>query len=183
MNTINTNKYIMLGLLSQSPKTGYEIKQMIDVNFDYYWKIGYNQIYPYLKQLVEDNYATKENKESVKGPNQIIYSITNKGLNKYIEWLQEDIKMVPTFKNEVLVKLNFGSSTDISANINLINHFKETVLMRLESIKNIKENVNNKWDNHPNKIYWNLVLNYGISISETELVWCNESIAILETNE
>lgn len=44
-------EYVILGLLSESPLTGYQIKRIIDVRFHFFWNESYGQLYPALKSL------------------------------------------------------------------------------------------------------------------------------------
>lgn len=176
MAKLNSNKYIILGLLSQSSKSGYEIKKVIDENFNFYWKIGYNQIYPYLQDLKYSGLVKVNNKKSDKGPNQNIYILTDKGLEIFLNWLNTEIKKWPTFKNEVLVKLNFGSILDKNENIKLIEDYKKVITKRLNIIKTIQLNIQKYWKNHENFIFWDMIIDYGINISLAELNWCKKSI-------
>src|SRR4051795_6629624 len=41
----------ILGMLRLGPRTGYEIKQKIDVSTRFFWAASYGQIYPELKRL------------------------------------------------------------------------------------------------------------------------------------
>lgn len=178
--SLNFNKYIILGLLSQSSKSGYEIKKVIDENFNFYWKIGYNQIYPYLQDLKNDELVNVDNKKSIKGPDQNIYILTDKGLEIFLNWLNTEIKKWPTFKNEVLVKLNFGSMLDKNENIILIENYRENINKRLNEIKMIQLNLHKYWKEHKNFLFWDMIIDYGINITLAEIKWCNNAITRME---
>ncbi|MCK7479112.1 MAG: PadR family transcriptional regulator [Candidatus Moduliflexus flocculans] len=47
----NNTKYVILGLLTEAPLSGYEIKKLVDIRFRFFWSESYGQIYPELKRL------------------------------------------------------------------------------------------------------------------------------------
>jgi DNA-binding PadR family transcriptional regulator len=47
----NRARYVILGLLSHQPMSGYELKKYAGQWISYFWDIGYGQIYPALKDL------------------------------------------------------------------------------------------------------------------------------------
>ncbi|WP_040981137.1 PadR family transcriptional regulator [Oceanobacillus jeddahense] len=170
---MNQSHYLLLGLLANSPKTGFEIKKVMDQNQNFYWKVGYNQIYPYLKKLETEQLVIKSEASSNKGPKQNIYSITRDGMNALFNWLEEDLKSTPSFRNEVLLRLNFGHYTDIKNNIALITNYKQIIVERLNSLKSIQKEVEQNWSAHQNYMYWILTLEYGVNISQAEMDWCS----------
>src|SRR2546427_12215177 len=44
---------VILGMLRLGKRTGYEIKQIVDVSTRFFWAASYGQIYPELKRLEE----------------------------------------------------------------------------------------------------------------------------------
>src|SRR3989442_4465590 len=44
---------VILGMLRLGERTGYEIKQIVDVSTRFFWAASYGQIYPELKRLEE----------------------------------------------------------------------------------------------------------------------------------
>ena len=45
----NNATYVLLGLLSHNPMTGYDIKKSVATRMSYFWDLSYGQIYPTLK--------------------------------------------------------------------------------------------------------------------------------------
>jgi hypothetical protein len=64
----NTTKYILLGLLSHEPMSGYDMKKRIDTTISKFWSVGYGQIYPTLNDLEEEGLIKKVFSETSKGP-------------------------------------------------------------------------------------------------------------------
>jgi len=42
---------VILGMLAARPRSGYEIKQLVDNSARFFWAASYGQIYPELKKL------------------------------------------------------------------------------------------------------------------------------------
>ncbi len=108
MKKQSDTKYAILGLLTTGCRTGYSIKQLIDQSLNHFWKISYGQIYPALKQLVDDGLATVTDTTQDGKPDKKEYFLTPKGELELQTWLQLPIKEIPTEKNEVLLKIFFS---------------------------------------------------------------------------
>lgn len=111
LNTGKT-KYVVLGLLSHCPQTGYSIKKSIEYEYSHFWQESFGQIYPTLKLLVSEGLAvSSEDSDLSDGRGQIIYSITEAGSVELKKWLSEapDIEKL---RYEILLKVSFGSSVE-----------------------------------------------------------------------
>ena len=45
--------YVILGLLSEAPLSGYAIKKIVDLRFRFFWSESFGQIFPALRALPE----------------------------------------------------------------------------------------------------------------------------------
>ena len=52
------SKYAILGILSLGSMSGYDIKKMFEKSIGNFWSESYGQIYPLLKALVDEGFAT-----------------------------------------------------------------------------------------------------------------------------
>ena len=50
---LNPTGYVILGMVSAQPQSGYEIKALVDTTTRFFWAASYGQIYPELKRLSE----------------------------------------------------------------------------------------------------------------------------------
>ena len=68
---------VILGMVRLGRRTGYEIKQLVDVSTRFFWAASYGQIYPELKRLEDDGLLASSD-ASVNGrrPASISYSST-----------------------------------------------------------------------------------------------------------
>lgn len=85
----NTLQYMILGLLTRQPMTGYDIKQTFDQEKAEFWSAPFSQIYPELNRLLKNNLIqlVKNNTTSRKKT----YRISTQGLTYFNEWLKEPL--------------------------------------------------------------------------------------------
>lgn len=104
-------KYVLLGLIAHSPQTGYSIKKTVEYELSHFWQESFGQIYPALKQLIDEGLAEfAEPEEAVNGRGQKNYRITEAGREELRKWLSVAPE-VEKFRYEILLKLSFGDST------------------------------------------------------------------------
>src|SRR5262245_6095980 len=48
---LSPTAYVILGMVSREPRSGYEIKGLVDDTTRFFWAASYGQIYPELKRL------------------------------------------------------------------------------------------------------------------------------------
>jgi PadR family transcriptional regulator AphA len=110
MKLVNKTRFAILGMLSEQPRTGYEIKSYMGKSTAYFWRESDSTIYPMLKILAEEGkvlskviYVGKKKKE--------IFSITKAGQEEFKDWLKSPTGS-ETPRNEFLLKLFFVSSRE-----------------------------------------------------------------------
>ena len=53
VETLSPTGRVILGMIRMGRRTGYDIKQLVDVSARFFWSASYGQIYPELKRLEE----------------------------------------------------------------------------------------------------------------------------------
>src|SRR5204862_6157602 len=76
----------VLGLLSPGPRSGYDIKTVVDRSPRFVWAASYGQIYPELRRLEEDGLIEGENAPRG-GRGRRVYKLTKAGREALTEWL------------------------------------------------------------------------------------------------
>src|SRR5436305_3234605 len=112
----NKSKYAVLGVLSICPGSGYDIKKFMEQSTSNFWNESYGQIYPILKQLVDEGLATSHAEKQEGKPERYIYTLTTKGQEELAQWLSESIEYAVE-RNELLLEWFFGRHTSIARNI------------------------------------------------------------------
>lgn len=179
----NDTTYAILGILTTDCRSGYAIKQLIDRSLNHFWKISYGQIYPTLKLIVENELATIKTSAQLGKPDRHEYELTDKGKAVLQQWLAQPIKQIPIERNEVLLKLFFGSHQSIQQSLSLVNDYKQKLEAKLQtyiaieqSIKQLKEQSSKQSKHQQNdEKYWLMTLNYGKQTTAAAIQWCEES--------
>ncbi len=100
----------LLGVLSLGPKSGYEMRQMMERSTANFWSESFGQIYPALKSMVRDGLVTVEDK-GVEARAKKVYRLTALGERRLRLWLGVEAKP-QVFRNELLLKVYFGDKAD-----------------------------------------------------------------------
>jgi len=177
----NKTKYALLGMLSMSPMSGYDIKKLTDFSISHFWSENFGHIYPVLKKMEADGLVTKEVEETSGKPNRNIYSITPMGTEELVNWLQLPVELQP-LRNELLLKIFFADQLPTEKIIEMVVVGKKNYLSNLNEYKKIEETLKTD-DQYKNDIripFWLMTLSFGIHISNASVAWCDETLKILE---
>lgn len=175
----NTKKmdYVLLGLLSHEPMTGYEMKKRLDTSLRFFWGGSYGSIYPTLSQLEKEGKVTKENTSS-NGREKISYSITDDGKAALKEWLKKPAEK-DELRYETLLKLFFGNETGFEGAKEHIERFEEKCKDELLILNMFAENLSHNLEDDTHKHYYLTVL-FGIKTYESYLEWCKEAKVLIK---
>ncbi|HEY6637704.1 MAG TPA: PadR family transcriptional regulator [Solirubrobacterales bacterium] len=101
---------VILGMLAARPRSGYEIKQLVDSSARFFWAASYGQIYPELKRLGKAGLITGD--DSSQGARQrTTFKLTAKGRRAAREWIGEPPEVLET-RDEGLLMLFFAGSIE-----------------------------------------------------------------------
>lgn len=175
-------KYVLLGLLSVAPLSGYEIRKRIKQSISHFWSESNGQVYPTLNRLMKDNLIQLV-QETPKGKKiRHCYSITNEGLQELKKWLDEIEERKSTRRDEDLLRLFFGSSGSNEMCVKRLILRHQRAKLRLDEYRVIEQELE-KQKNEPHRLHWLLTLKNGIEHMKAECHWCQESIALLKKKE
>ncbi|ASN03845.1 PadR family transcriptional regulator [Virgibacillus necropolis] len=180
MKKNNNTKYAILGLLTTECRSGYAIKQMIDQSLNHFWKISYGQIYPTLKQLVEDGLATVQDTSQEGKPDKKEYYLTPKGEEELEIWLQNPIEELPSVKNEMLLKLFFSRHQSNAETISRVKQYRNKLLERYNTYEAIESMITSTSREKPDAGYWLITLDYGKRTTQAAMEWCDVTIEKLK---
>lgn len=175
----NKSKYAVLGALSVCPGSGYDIKKMMEQSTSYFWNESYGQIYPILKQVMEERLATSHAEKQEGKPERYVYTLTERGMEELQNWLSEPVEYVVE-RNELLLKLYFGAHIPREKNIEHVRTFQQIQTQLLKKYENIEINLQAGRASNPELLYPLLTLRYGIHRIQALLVWCEETLATLQ---
>jgi PadR family transcriptional regulator AphA len=165
--------YVILGMLSWGPKSGYAIKALVDDSTRFFWAASYGQIYPELRRLAEAGLI--EGTEMAQGGRKRTeYALTGAGSRRLREWLESDPEVFE-LRDEGLLKLFFASAAPQSAGRTLAAKRRG----HLETVDRFREI---EASGMPEG-YALMVLRYGIEMNEWMADWCERAERALATTE
>ncbi|MDD2459372.1 MAG: DUF4180 domain-containing protein [Eubacteriales bacterium] len=100
-------QHIVLGYLSASSQTGYDLKKAIAAHPFLPWSGNNNQIYKALIELENQGFVESETVIQHMAPNKKVYKIANPGRALLKHWLYEPVVPAP-IDHPLLVKLQFA---------------------------------------------------------------------------
>lgn len=122
---MRTLKYAILGLISRSPMTGYDITREFNSNtLANFWYAKHSQVYPELNRLTEEGLLTCEVVIQGEKMEKKLYSITEKGREQLQSWLMEEEELPPTPKDVFRLRLYFS---DFMSRDEIIRHLKDQI--------------------------------------------------------
>ncbi|MBU2512414.1 PadR family transcriptional regulator [bacterium] len=101
---------ILLGFLQDGEKTGYQIKKLMESSTGYFFNTSLGSIYPAFRKLEKDG-MVKMKQKVTEGRVKKLYSVTEKGMECFQTWLNEEIT-IPKARDEVLLKIFFFSNLE-----------------------------------------------------------------------
>jgi DNA-binding PadR family transcriptional regulator len=164
---------VILGLLSISPRSGYEIKATVDRSTRFFWAASYGQIYPELRRLEQAGLISGE-ESPTGGRARRMYSLTPAGRAHLEGWLAGTETTVE-LRDESLLRLFFADAIPREYGLMLLEGRKLGHEAYLEELRAI--------DARPGEDppFVDLVLRWGIAFNEWGAQWCEEQLQRLRT--
>jgi DNA-binding PadR family transcriptional regulator len=97
-------RFAILGLLAETPQTGYQLKSSFDGSVGYFWQAKFQQIYTELKRLEREGLVAGEVIPQEGKPTKTIYALTAKGDAALKAWVDTPSAPHPV-RDEFLVKV------------------------------------------------------------------------------
>ena len=164
---------VILGMLSARPRSGYEIKQLVDSSARFFWAASYGQIYPELKKLEKAGLIAGG--DSSQGARQrTTFKLTAAGRNAAREWIAEPPEVLET-RDEGLLKLFFAGSIEPGRAAEIARERAAISRAKAAELRAIWKAVDQEGriDDPPSEpdIGSLTVLRYGIDMSEAAAEW------------
>jgi PadR family transcriptional regulator, regulatory protein AphA len=180
MPKTNYAKYMIMGLLSGSPMTGYDIKRWADEFLKYLvMDMSYGQIYPVLNRLEKDGLATVTRGTTGKRPDSKTYQLTEKGLAEVTAW----VRSPDTKEYDLLLKMCYGSLIHEEEMIRKLDAYRKKREEELAMMSQYLGEAGDEATFGPNAPYLKLITMLGLSYFKEEVSWCDQAIAMLEGRE
>ena len=114
-------KHAILGFLSLSPMSGYDLKKAFDRSVQHFWPANQSQIYRTLAELDEQGLVSKEVISREDRLDMKVYSLTAAGQSELHNWLAAPLRPQDT-REPFLIQLFFGGQLSEAELLNLLQH-------------------------------------------------------------
>jgi DNA-binding PadR family transcriptional regulator len=162
-------------MVSREPRSGYEIKALVDNTTRFFWAASYGQIYPELKKLAEAGLV--EGSDEPRGERKrTVYAITADGRRALKDWLCQPPQTVE-MREEGLLKLFFAgvlAPEQAAETLRSMRTYRREVAVRLRAMEPDARDKLEKDDPFPL-----MVLQGGIEFNEWFADWCERMEARL----
>ncbi len=159
---------VLLGLLAQKPRSGYDIKTVVDRSTRFFWAASYGQIYPELKRLEREGLVEGEDQPRG-GRGRRVYKLTAAGREALVEWLYGSTVTIE-LRDESLLRLFFADALPRDEALQLLEGRKRG---HEEYLKVLREIDAIPGEDPP---FVDLVLRWGIAFNEWGASWCEEQL-------
>ena len=133
---LSPTAYVILGMLRTGPKSGYEIKALVDNSTRFFWAASYGQIYPELRILAEAGLV--EGTDAPRdGRRRTVYAITAAGRKELRAWLREP-PATYELRDEGLLKLFFAGALPPEEAVSTLRAMSEHRLAQAEQLRQIE---------------------------------------------
>lgn len=104
---LTTLEYIVLGLISIEPQSGYSIVSYFDEDSYNSWSASPGSVYPMLKRLEKQGMITGELEMEHETRPRRMYTLTEDGERELDNWLREVPKMRPFYEQREMAMMRF----------------------------------------------------------------------------
>ena len=167
---------VVLGLLAIRPRSGYDIKTVVDRSTRFFWAASYGQIYPELKRLEQDGLIEGED-ASNGARGRRVYTITKAGRDALREWLLGR-NVTIELRDESLLRLFFADSLSREQALGLLEARMHGHEQYLDILRGIAALPGGK-----DPDFVDLVLRWGIDFNEWGARWCQEQLERLRSEK
>jgi DNA-binding PadR family transcriptional regulator len=157
--------WAVLGLVALEPRSGYDIKRVVDRTIRHFWAASYGQIYPELKRLEEVGWIAGDDAPRG-GRTRRIYRITPAGTRALHAWLggyEVRIEM----RDESLLRLFFADTLPLEHGLGLLAARREGYRQMLAYLRGLDDGTG------PDPPFVDLVYRWGLDYCEWGIEWCD----------
>jgi DNA-binding PadR family transcriptional regulator len=129
---------VLLAMIRNGRRTGYEIKQLVDVSTRFFWAASYGQIYPELKRLEQAGLIEGED-DPTGGRQRRAYSLTAAGDAALDTWLRSDQEPTYEMRDEALLKLFFSEELTDAERLRIVRQMRERHQAVIDGLRSVEE--------------------------------------------
>ncbi len=166
MESTNAVTWAVMGLIALEPRSGYEIKRVVDRSIRHFWAASYGQIYPELRRLEETGWIAGDNAPRG-GRARRIYRITDEGIRELHGWLAGRETRIE-LRDESLLRLFFADTLPRDYAMGLLVARREGYRHMLEYLRTLDDGTG------PDPPFVDLVYRWGLDYCQWGIEWCDQ---------
>jgi PadR family transcriptional regulator, regulatory protein AphA len=176
---VNPTQFAILGLLADEPRSGYDIKKEVEERLSHFWSESFGHIYPMLRRLHERGLVDLTVQQQEGRPDRKVYSLTEEGREALEAWFAEPPPPQRP-RNEVLLRIFLGRHADPNHLVRDVRSQREGFEQALTQLRAVQARLDSLEEPHPDQVYWELTLSYGLRALGALTEWGEEAEAALE---
>ncbi len=177
-------KHALLGFLNYQARSGYDLKQLMDLSTANFWHAKQSQIYTTLKKLEIEELVISHVEPQESRPNRRVYEITETGQTTLGEWLAKPLMVIEPRKETLLLKLFFSAQLKpetILTELRLQRNLHQADLEKYQTTtKDVIRQFGASTDMADDARLWEATRRYGELYEEMYIHWLDETIAVVE---
>lgn len=157
-----SHRYLVLGLLADCPRSGYDIRKHVQDELSTVTNASYGTLYPTLHRLLEEGAVRVEEVIQDSRPPKKIYHLTEQGKTELRVWLQEP-PAADKIKREFLLKLYLAKDWSDEQVRGLLEERRAEMLSQIDALSTERgqtDSARRQW-----------IIDYALSIYRAELDW------------
>jgi PadR family transcriptional regulator, regulatory protein AphA len=170
MVCVNPTEFAILGLLAEEARSGYDIKKVVEERLSHFWSESFGHLYPMLRRLHERGLVGQEVERQEGRPDRKVYTITDVGRAALEAWFAEPPSPQHP-RNELLLRLFLGRHAKPEHLIRDIRAQREGFAHSLAQLRAVKTRLASEAWTHPDHVYWDLTIEYGLNALEALVEW------------
>ena len=171
------SRYMILGLLADGPRSGYDIKADVEGAAAHFWRESFGSIYPVLEKLRKEGLvAVRE--AAVGGRRRRIFALTPAGRGALRSWLAEPVEP-DVLRLELLLKLHVGGGAPPELMIDHLERYRREQEAYRALLDEFDRDLRNSPRREPGRTYRRLTVRLGQHVCAARLAWAKEAIATL----
>ena len=172
--------HAILGLLSQMPMTGYDLKNhQFDASIAHFWPADQAQIYRTLDKMAEQGWIESQVEFQEDRPNRKVYSITSDGKAELHRWLLLPQPLTP-YREPFLIQLFFAGDLSNEEVIGLLEAQRDAHEERLRGYLEIPLPTLDQLTGDRQTSLQRLTLEMGIQVEKAYLDWFEMTINVVQ---
>jgi DNA-binding PadR family transcriptional regulator len=157
--------WAVLGLIQLEPRSGYDLKRVIDRTIRHFWAASYGQIYPELARLEGAGWIQGADAANG-GRSRRVFSITPVGRQALVDWLHGEETRIE-LRDESLLRLFFADALPREDALGLLHARQIGYGALLAQLRALDDG-----SGEPDPDFVDLVYRWGLEYCEWGVEWC-----------